>query len=492
MFYRHEMNMYTGVALSGVYTRSPGVKDLSKSSLKEEIYKALSIVVHGHPALALTLHLPEVMTDKQVPTFQLLEKVDLANHVIWAAQPQEQKEEEEEVAVQLAKSFEHIDRVPPWRLLVCSSQDGNRVSVSFLYHHSVGDGTSGRVFLEDLCDALNHPLLPSSPSPSPATPNTEVLIPKDAAIQPALETVLPMPQSWLTMLTTLAKEFGPLTKTPRGLWTGTPCTDTVALGRPVRPLVKRFAIGKEDMGLLASECKRRGTTVTAVVTALLVVALDRVFLDSEKEGTGLSSREYKMLSCAIPRNLRSLIDPAQGVPEDGMGVYVAGMEVVLNRSDLHPSPSSSPISEAEATAAAVWFASKATTAVIQKALSRQNYDLNTGMLKYAGPIRKLLEGCIGKTRSASLEVSSLQAPIPAHAQHPTQPKQGQWTLDDMYFTQPANAISAPVTVSTVGYKGGALNMTCVWAPEFVEDAEIGEKVVRKFGETLRVVMEAIE
>lgn len=473
MFYRHEMNMYTGVALSGVYTRSPATKT-TPDDIKNEVYTALSKVVLAHPALALTLHLPEV-PDKQAPTFQLLEKVDLANQVIWSPQPQDHEQEEEAVAAQLGKSFEHIDKIPPWRLLVSASEDGTRVSVSFLYHHSVGDGTSGRVFLSDLCDALNHP--------SPSSPATSLVhIPKDAKIQPALESVLPMPQSWLTMLTTLAKEFGFLTKIPRGLWTGTPCTDTVALGRPVHPLVKRFAISKEDMGPLASECKKRGTTVTAVVTALLIVALDRVFLDTEKEGG--NSGDHKILSCAIPRNLRSLIDTAKGVPEDGMGVYVAGMEVRLNRSDLHSSASSSSTSEAEATVAAVWFASKATTAVFQKAIARKNQDLNTGMLKYAGPIQKLIEGCIGKTRTASLEVSSLQAPPPT--------LDGTWTLDDLYFTQPANAISAPVTLSTVGYKGGALNMTCVWAPEFVEDPELGEKVVTKFKEILKMVMEAIE
>lgn len=426
--------MYTGVALSGVYTNTKG-KEVTTTTSLATVYGALKQVVLKHPNLALLIH----GQSTQKPSFTLAPRVDLAHHVVWY-NGYTKNQETEKITEHIGRLWQNIEDIPPWTILVFPYE--HELSVSFVFHHSLGDGTSGKIFLFDFCKALNSssaPLLDDDPI---------VEIPRGTKIPPSLEEALEMPQSFLNMTGVLAKHVG-LLPGPN-VWKTKPTVDTFSPGKgPLKPKITRQSIAAESMQKLLTECRRRGTTVTALIMAIAVVSLDSCLLSDDS---------FTAIPTVIPRNLRPLIDE---VGANGMGVYVASIMAPVYRADLRTTTSGS-LNEI------IWKVSGNLSTNIKKEVAKKNYDLNSGMLKLVPDLRKYFLEKVGKSREGSIEVSSLLAEKTAGS------ATDEWSLDDLYFAQGANAIGDPIMMSVISYKGGALNMACTWASEYLEDSFMAE------------------
>ena len=331
----------------------------------------------------------------------------------------------------LATQFENVDEIPPWRLLVCARD--NQLSVTFLFHHSLGDGTTGTIFLRELCKSLNS----STPSQ-----NSIIEIPSTQVIRPSLESVLSMPQGIFNMIKIAATAIG-LLKSPESPWTGPPNSDTFSPGKSsLEPKIAQYSISAEDMHKLLIECRRHGTTITALLTAIGVLSLDFAIQDDS----------YKTIISSVPRNLRPIIEQVSG---NDMGVFVASVGSVFDRTKLK--------FETSDFSDVVWATSNHITGSIQDAIKKRNAELNSGLLKYVGNMRQFLIKSTGKQRLGSIVMSSLVV------EKTSELITDEWTLDDFYFTQCVNSLGFPINLCTISYKGGALNMTCTWASEIVPD-----------------------
>lgn len=430
--FRHDLNMYIAVAFSGVYTSNKASTNVNLPSL---LYGALKKVILLHPSLALVIH----GQSSDNPTFNLLSQVDLKKLVVWLEDTTE--EQAFELLKQyMGKQFENIDEIPPWRLLVCARE--NQLSVTFLFHHALGDGTSGTIFMKELGKALND----SSP-----LENGLVDIPKSTEIRPSLESVLDMPQGFFNILKIVAKDMG-IIKGPQNPWTGAPVPDTYSSGNgPAKTNIARYSISAENMKKLLTESRSHGTTIAALLTAIGVVSLNSVISDDS----------YQTILSSIPRNLRPLID---AVSENDMGTYVASIDSAFDRSSLK--------TENDNVSDTIWGVSGQLTSSIQAAIKKKNSELNSGLLKYAGNMRQFFTKKVGKPRSCSLEMSSLV--VDKKDDSPSD----EWTLDNLYFYQCANSVGAPLGFSAISYRGGALNITCAWASDIVADELVSQLMDR--------------
>lgn len=82
----------------------------------------------------------------------------------------------------IGRWFENMDKIPPWRDMVCS-RGPDALSVSFVFNHTIGDGTSGRIFLTDFAKAL------TAACPGAEESMVVVNIPEEIPISPSLESM---------------------------------------------------------------------------------------------------------------------------------------------------------------------------------------------------------------------------------------------------------------------------------------------------------------
>lgn len=443
MSHKHDLNMFAAVSFSAVYANSAGADTASCQSL---VYGALKKVILNHSALALHLH--GQSTNKHF--FHLAEQVDLAKNVVWlgALTP----EAELKVLNQyMDQQFANIEEVPPWRLLVCPRD--NTLSTHYVFHHAIMDGTSGKWLMLEFGNALN--------SAKPTT-DTIVVIPAEMSVPPPLEEVLDMPQDPLYKQKVLEKELKPESEKILP-WCGKPCVDTFSTPEKARVLhtnMARYSIDPATMQQLTAECRRRGISITALIAAISLVALDAVIPENEKT--------YSHLEISVPRNLRPLID---NIDDSKMGVYIDGVDTQFQIADLRgPDP--------------IWTCAALEFQAIKADIAKKNLNLKTSMLQFIPDLRAYFTAQPGKSRGAPIEFSALVA-------EPADAPSGDWTIHDMYFTQSVSPSGWPITWSAVGFRGGELNLTCTWPTEAV-DMEIATGMIEAFAECVKTVAESIE
>lgn len=64
-------------------------------------------------------------------------------------------------------------------------------------------------------------------------------------------------------------------------------------------------------------------------------------------------------------------------------------------------------------------------------------------------------------------------------------------MDELFFFQCANLFGAPLCFSSLGYKGGQLNISCVWGTGVVED-KLVDKVLENFKTYVHILVDSIK
>lgn len=437
---RHVLNIYPGVAFSGKYTHK--TKKFTGNTAVGIVYGALRKVISQHPSLAFTL---QGLEDDN-HAFEWAKEIDLKKQVVIEEELTPEQENDEVVTKRLSKMFEDVDTIPPWRVIVIPA--GNELYVTFAFHHAIGDGTTGKVFLQDFGHALN------------STESTDDSIVKVSCktFPPSLETALKMPMGIFFMLKLLAREVGILSK-PQGQWVGKPLTYNKEKF-PLQTVMKRVVIDSDTVKIFLAECKKKGARLVALVDAICVVSADQVL-----------GPEHKALSSSIPRNLRPLMD---SVGANDMGVHVASVDFHTERATLDKI-GTNPVDK-------IWAVCESYSKDITDALNLKNYNLNAGLLKYVGKVREYILKRLESSERCSIEHSCVL--MDSHAD------EGDWSLDNVWFSQCASPTGAVIGISSSGFKNGNLNLLFSYSHDIVSP-EIMEQVLSHYADNVNSLVESL-
>lgn len=453
---RHDFNCYQSVAESAVYTKT-GLD--SKNSLGF-FYKALKNVIAEHASLNLVIH----GESTESPTLGFPETIDLENHVVWVSGQTTKEEENKLIEKGIGTKYKDIDSIPPWKVMVVPR--GDALSVTFFFHHSIGDGTSGKLFLVSLLKSLNQTETNDNETLENVDVDSIVNVPESLSIPPSVEQVIDMPIGYWHLIKIFGAKWGLISKPET--WSGGPVPDIVN-GEPLPPTnIAKLSISTQEMNKLQKESKIRGTTITALITAIAVASVAKGLPESETSS---------VISYSIPRNLRPLSTSLNLATR--MGVYVASINGAISRTSVTPTT----FDPEEA-----WKISTNIKKYIQETLDQGSTNLDTGLLKYVNNLREFFTSLMGKPRGRSIEMSSL---VVSESEVASASGPGGWIMDELFFFQCANLFGAPLCFSSLGYKGGQLNISCVWGTGVVED-KLVDKVLENFKTYIHILVDSIK
>lgn len=503
----NDSKLHNCVILTAVFTSSDE-RPLSKNIL----YPALRSVIRNSPALTLQIHHLSTGT----PKFAQADMIDLDEHVTIFGGLNTEEERLAFYQQYASNSFENAQKTPAWRVFVspllsgqaaiaptlsdlCSmsrstwssstagcSEEGvtaQKYEVAFVYHPSLGDATTGRIFLTSLHQSLN-----SVQAVEGDYIDSLVEIPShSSSLPPALESVLKLPISTKYLTKRLVEQFG-FKNEPKRTWTGATTSKKVkgTSATASRTNIRRLRISAAHMDILTLLCQVRNTTVSCLLTAVILAALSRAIPDSylaapdqggECGGLDENGQPLPKLSASLIRNLRNLIPSHTGVTPESMGTYVCSHEFTFLRDELTLCESVEEGGYGTATEMAlVWSSAVSLKMQLDRVVARGNKDLNTGLLKYAG-----------RTRASSLCASSVEVcsligetcPSTSAASIDLEEDQArqQWGISDLGFVQSAPLEGAPFTVSCASFKGGDLQLGFSWSTSRIPESIMSDVMI---------------
>ncbi|RPB09061.1 hypothetical protein P167DRAFT_511426 [Morchella conica CCBAS932] len=434
---RHNLSFYINVIITARYT-TPTSTPLTKPTL----YRALTTLLTTHPHLTTTVlneHTPH-------PTFARLPTVDLNDlvtttrlHVPTTSPAAELAELDSILSSQHNTKFHNLGRLPLWRLVLITPHTpdsaGRGVDLAFIYHHALGDGATGLAFHRALLRALNSP----SPHGEGEEEVDSVVVPPELPLPPPLEGLVSLSTS-MSRMWSLLWSLKSAVVVAAGHWSGAP------IQIPLKNVIRTVVFPAGVVAGVVGACRREGTTVTALLQAVLARAFFGVL---EEGGEG-----WQTLSTTAAIDMRRFIP---GAGEDTMGVLVCSVPVVHER---------------EATAD-VWAVAKRCGAVLRRAVEAGTKDTDTGLLKYLSDYEKYFLGKLGTRREHSIEVSNLGV------LKNTSEEQGGWGISRAIFSQSASVTGCAVEFSVVSVAGGEM-CVCVCVQEGIIEEGVLAGAVRAF------------
>ncbi|UKZ67702.1 uncharacterized protein TrAtP1_008860 [Trichoderma atroviride] len=341
---------------------------------------------------------------------------------------------------------------PFWRIIVLQSAEQKMdFTVSFIYHHAIGDGVSGLVFHKTFHDALEV----FSSTPAPCLRREETVVPKeDAKILPALGQLHPLPINPAPP----ANATGSFNQ-----WTGNciqhPCKSRwTSLHLP--PIVSNSFFLK---------CKQNGLSVTSVVSSTLATVLfDILPLD------------VGALTCIIPINLRPWLQLPREVGDDALGTYFDATRVLFKRPERIPN---NPHSAND-----VWIAARKVSGIVNDYLSNVSPSgepyTAVSTLETIPDVSTIFKPMIGEPRDAAFEVTNVGI-FPTRATPETN-EASIWQVGKVVLSRSSLVTGAAVTVSVATGGDGSMTIGYSWQEGVVSD-DLVEKINRLVGECLREI-----
>ncbi|KAF3484006.1 silencing information regulator [Arthroderma uncinatum] len=379
---RNSLKFYTNVAVTVTYV----LPSTCSLPLKDCIYKALETLIGQHPVLS-AIPLEE---DSKDPYFARLPEVNLDRCVTFQERkssfPAAESEGESEVEPERDAELDELLNVqhnasfaaplPYWRLCVLTDpRDSRQFTAAYVWHHAIGDGSSGKAFHKTFLQALHNACSAASADvksviPSPKTP-----------LLPNLEKVYPMPLSFFFILSILF--WTKIWKAARdpGLWTGSKITT------PLENQVRHLVISKRDTAALRDLCRENKTTVTAALQTLLANALF----------TNLPGKFTSLRCEGAISNRRWLTD--DNITDDSIGVWVQDFQEMYSRDKLSKNGERLEFS---------WDEARRSKQNLDRILSLRGKNSMVAMLKFVDDYQnELFLPKVGKEREKSFEISNV-------------------------------------------------------------------------------------
>ncbi|KAL4735773.1 alcohol acetyltransferase [Aspergillus similis] len=408
-------------------TANYSIPETFSLSLKDYIYAALETLISQHPILSAI----PIGEDTDKPYFARLPEIDLAQPITFQKRAKDPTLDEHDSELQTLLQTQHdtgfAAPLPYWRLIVLTdSESERRFTGVFVYHHGLGDGTSGKAFHRTFLRALRESV---SLKPGEAK---QVVIPPKTPLLPPLEDVHPLPIS-IPFLFKIAFKTWVYSKQDPSLWAGGP------IQLPLSTQVKFLVLSAAQTLALVNACREHSTTVTCAVET----AIARSIFPHIPE-------KYTRVVGSIPITQRPWLPDT--ITDESMGVYVQEMPETFARRAV--TQESFP-----------WDEAQRARRTITKELALESKNTSVGLFKYVKDYRKdLCESKIGKPRPVTFELSSLGIIKTEDCEDPSIPQMGR-----VIFTQSASVTGAAIEFSLVTGADGSLALGVSWQPSVVEE-----------------------
>ncbi|TPX17508.1 uncharacterized protein E0L32_003151 [Thyridium curvatum] len=409
---RSQLGIYLNVCLTAFISRQ------TAGHLKPRLCRALAALILRHPVLSAV----PVDLDSQPSRFVRLPTIDL-DTVVTVRDVAEDEEFSLDTALEAQHNEPFVHRpgelIPFWRVL--AFENGADIALTLCFHHSLFDGKSAVVFLEDLGVLLS--------DPSEHTSLAEGVIPTPiyAPLPPALESILELPLS--NAFVAKQKEEP---EVEAHVWSAR------AQSLPVRTRFSSLHLSSRASKTIVNQSKQHGVSVTATLMSCLASSIFAAIPE-----------EYSTIQgdCAV--SLRPFLGPH--VTERDMGCWVAAFSETYHRY---------PCSED-----LLWENAQRTKATIDKVMRNKGKDTGTGYLRHVSDMRAWFLQKIGRKRAAAFELSNLGVLAPRTDAEST----NDYEIQGVLFSQSASACSGALKVSAVTGRDGRISIGFGWQEGIVED-----------------------
>ncbi|OJD23766.1 hypothetical protein ACJ73_04884 [Blastomyces percursus] len=365
---RHHLGFYINVAVSATYT----LPETCSHPLKSYIYRACKTLIGQHPILSAI----PVGENTDEPHFVLLPAVDLDTCISFEERrhgklvSSNSSCPDADMDLEKLLNIQHnITFSPPWRLYILADPDHPHIfTASFIFHHAIGDGSSGMAFHKTFLRALYLELSSAESSEqvdSTITSPNIPLLPNIEALHP-MTVSIPFQKIW--------------NKRDPNLWTGSKIT------MPLQNEIRLLVLSESQTVSFRDLCRKNKTTITA---ALHTLVADAVFLNV--------SAHYSQLRCVGALSNRRWLGGQ--ISDDSMGVFV---------QDLHDSYHREKFFDQSGNFKFPWDEAVRSRKTIEDSINVKGKNAMPNLLKYVGDFHgELFLSKVGKDRADSYEVSNL-------------------------------------------------------------------------------------
>ncbi|KAJ5484327.1 Alcohol acetyltransferase [Penicillium expansum] len=431
---RHQVGFYLNVAVSATYF----LPDAFVLPIKNYVYQACEAAITEHPSLSAIVaddhtqdpyfvRLPEIDLD-QVVSFQDRKPGLLATEA--DGEPTPDLDLQTLLATQHNTPFRAPN--PFWRVCVLLGiEDERKFTVAFVYHHAIGDGTSGKAFHQTFLRALG--AMDSSDQ------TKSIIKSPQLPLLPNIERVHPMSLSlfYLAKKIFQAKIYS---RRPTGLWTGS------KILVPSQTRLRLVPFSKLLVGAIRDRCRQEGTTITALLQTIVARS---IFAHIPPE--------FTQLACTGAISSRRWLPDV--ITDESVGVWVQDYEETYSRATVAPSDGSFP-----------WAEAKRSRETIESVLKMEGKNASTSLLQFVDDFQEeLCLSKVGKDRDKSFEVSNVGVLGPQT--NPDLP-----SIKGMVFSQCASVMGNAIEVSAVTGGDGCLVLAVSWQQGVVEADLINEVV----------------
>ncbi|PKX96056.1 uncharacterized protein P174DRAFT_450371 [Aspergillus novofumigatus IBT 16806] len=418
---RHHLKFYLNVSVAATYT----LPETYNSPVQDYIYTACGRLIGQHPILSAI----PVGEDTKEPYFARLPEIDLEKSVSFAKRSHDfpgadEPDAELETLLTTQHNTPFTPPLPFWRLCVLTgATNERRFTAAFVYHHAIGDGTSGKAFHKTFLQALHETAASVGPEEVKS-----VITPPRVPLLPNSEAVHHLPVSIFYLATTLFKEKVWPWSDP-GLWTG---SEVIV---PLETQMRHIVFPEHVTSSLKDRCRQNNTTITAVLETAIARSLFARLPET-----------FTSVKCTGAMSTRRWLPDI--ITDDSMGVWVQDFEDTFSRDKI--TRDGFP-----------WEEARRARQTIENVLSLKGKNANPSLLKYVDDVHDLFLSKVGKARKSSFEVSNVG--VLAADQDPTKPRIGR-----MVFSQSASVTGNAFEVSVI--TGGDLCMVLAftWQSHVVE------------------------
>ncbi|KAG9253418.1 uncharacterized protein F5Z01DRAFT_138670 [Emericellopsis atlantica] len=444
----HHLGYFNNVGVSAHYQLSsskPGsLTSLTTRDLRHLIYTATRETVRKHRILSA------IPVDEGSPEtyFGGLPSIDLARTIAFHRRSQavadggegEDRELDEVLQDQHNTNFKADEgELPFWRLVILHNpEDTKAFTVSFIYHHAIGDGVAGVAFHDTFRQSLNAAAIEAEVTSVITVPH------RDATLPPPLEEVHPLPLNSTAAAPPTASE---LTE-----WMGS------AISTPCRTHWQSLYVAPDASKAFFQACKEKGLSVTSALSSALAHAVFDVLPTTQEA-----------LTCIIPVDLRPWLQLPRGTSTAAMGTYFDAMRVRFTRAE----------STTDAWAGAHNVAETLRAYRNNVSPSGEPY---TAVAAFQGipDVGVVFESLRGKPRDAALEVTNIGV-FPSVSSENGEADGGVWKVGKVLLSRSAVVSGAAVTISVATGGNGSMTVGFSWQDGVVESdlvKEVRERVRR--------------
>ncbi|KAJ5952935.1 uncharacterized protein N7479_011348 [Penicillium vulpinum] len=438
---RHQIGFYLNVAVSATYF----LPETFVLPVKDYVYQACEATIAEHPSLSA------IVADDQTqdPYFVRLPEIDLDQVVsfqdrkpgLLCTEADGEPAPDLDLQTLLATQHNLPFRTPNafWRLcILLDIEDERQFTAAFVYHHAIGDGTSGKAFHQTFLRALGAIDSPDQTKSIIKSPRLPLL--------PSIEHVHSMSLSlpYLAKKIFQAKIYS---RRPTGLWTGSKVLV------PSQTRLRLLPFSKLLVSTVRDRCRKEGTTITALLQTIVARS---IFAHIPPE--------FTRLACTGALSSRRWLPDV--ITDESMGVWVQDYEETYSRAAVTLSDGSFP-----------WTEARRSRKTIQSVLKMEGKNASTSLLQFVDDFQEeLCLSKVGKDREKSFEVSNVGVLDP-------QTNTDMPSIKGMVFSQSASVMGNAIEVSAITGGDGCLVLAVSWQQGVVE-ADLVNEVVESIKQDL--------